>query len=293
MQRVSYAGRVKQTGIYLGKCFRVFRNENGWKVFVSSFIITVLIASVTGEDMFAEYSATRNGCFTLICACIWIGIFNSIQSVCKERDIIKREHRSGLHMSSYVTAHMVFELFQSSIEAVLVTLITVFFYNDNIRAAEGFENVNYFKYYLTFFLIIYAADALGLMVSCIVKSPATAMTVMPFVLIIQLVMAGFIFKLEGRSAMIGNITVSKWGINALGTIANVNEMHLVKPETLDPADADLQKYFQIEALIEDHLDDYNPADHHLLKMWLILIAFVILYWVISTLFLEFIDRDKR
>lgn len=83
------ASRLKQVKIYTGKCFRVFFNERGWKIFISAAIITLIICSVTSEDMFAEYRATRNGAFALVCACIWIGIFNSIQSICKERDIIR------------------------------------------------------------------------------------------------------------------------------------------------------------------------------------------------------------
>ena len=76
---MQYAGRIRQTNIYVGKLSRIFANEKQWKGFISATIITALIASVPGKNMFTEYSATRNGTFALICACIWIGIFNSIQ----------------------------------------------------------------------------------------------------------------------------------------------------------------------------------------------------------------------
>ena len=69
------ASRLKQTKIYIGKCFRVFLNERGWKTFVSAAIITLMICMVTSKDMFRAYMATRNGAFALVCACIWIGIF--------------------------------------------------------------------------------------------------------------------------------------------------------------------------------------------------------------------------
>ena len=41
------ASRLKQVKIYTGKCFRVFLNEKGWKIFISAAIITILISSVT------------------------------------------------------------------------------------------------------------------------------------------------------------------------------------------------------------------------------------------------------
>ena len=40
------ASRIKQIKIYTGKCFRVFLNEKGWKIFISAAIITLLISSV-------------------------------------------------------------------------------------------------------------------------------------------------------------------------------------------------------------------------------------------------------
>ena len=56
-------------------------------------------------------------------ACIWIGIFNSIQTVCRERQVIKREHRTGLHMSAYVAAHMIYQGVICCIQALLMTVI--------------------------------------------------------------------------------------------------------------------------------------------------------------------------
>ena len=105
--------RISQIGIYLGKCFRIFRYEKGWKVILFGAVISAIIAWVPGDEMFVHKVQTKNGAFAIVCACIWIGLFNSIESICRERKIIKREHRTGLHISSYVLAHMIYELFLS------------------------------------------------------------------------------------------------------------------------------------------------------------------------------------
>ena len=65
----NHISRWGQVKIYVGKCFRLFMTEKQWKNFVSTFIIVVLIAIVTGKDMFYEYSETRKGAFALVCAC--------------------------------------------------------------------------------------------------------------------------------------------------------------------------------------------------------------------------------
>ncbi len=265
------ASRLKQTKIYVGKCFRVFLNDKGWKIFISAAIITLIICMVTSKDMFAEYRATRNGAFALVCACIWIGIFNSIQSICKERDIIKREHRSGLHISSYVVSHMIFEMALCAVESVIVTTIISIANLSNLPSS-GVLSPIFLELAITFFLIIYSSDALGLMVSSIVKTPNTAMTIMPFVLILQLVMSGMIFELKGVTEAISNLTIAKWSLNAICITANVNAM-----ENYDPA----------------LFSDYEFSISHIAKMWLILIGFTLIYGAISIISLEFVDKDKR
>lgn len=265
------ASRMTQIKIYTGKCFRVFFNEKGWKTFISTVIITILISSVTSDDMFSAYSATRNGAFALVCACIWIGIFNSIQSICKERDIIKREHRSGLHISSYIVSHMVFEMVLCVIESFIVTLITSFT-NLGDLPYSGVLCATFLELTITFFLIIYSSDALGLMISSIVKTPNTAMTVMPFILIIQLVMSGMIFELSGITEAISKITIAKWGLNAICITANVNAMKNYVPTLVF---------------------EYEYSISHMAQLWLTLIFFTLIYGIISIISLKFVDKDKR
>lgn len=263
--------RTGQIKIYASKCMRIFLNERGWKIFISSAIITLIISLVTSEEMFAQYSDTRNGSFALVCACIWIGIFNSIQSVCKERDILKREHRSGLHMSSYIIAHMIFELAVCLVESVIVTAIISLTYISKIPA-KGVMMIAAAELCVTFFLTIYSSDVLGLMISSVVKTPTTAMTVMPFVLIIQLVMSGMIFELKGVTEFIAKLTISKWSMNAICITANVNAM---------------EKY------IPQFYNDYEFSIAHISQMWLILLIFAFIYGILAIVSLEFIDRDKR
>ena len=264
-------GRLEQTGIYVGKCWRLFINEKQWKNLISTLIITVLISFVTSEKTFEDYVQTKNSCFAIVCACIWVGIFNSIQSICKERDIIKREHRSGLHMSAYVASHMLFEMFLCLVESLIVTIIITIFRHQNLPSS-GVLLPCVIELEITFFLAIYCSDTLGLMTSSIVKTPVAAMTVMPFILIIQLVMSGMIFKLQGFSAKVANITVSKWSLNAICITSNVNDMLMANPD--------------LEA-------DYEYAISNLLQMWGILAIFILVYGIISIISLEFVDKDKR
>lgn len=266
----SRISRAKQVRIYTGKCFRVFKNEKGWKAFISAAIITILISLVTSEETFVEYAATRNGAFTLVCACIWIGLFNSIRSVCKERAIIKREHRTGLHISSYVVAHLVYEMVISLAESLIVVII-VTVANLGHLPEEGVFLPPVVELMITFFLIIFASDALGLLISSIVRNENSAMTVMPFILIIQLVMSGLIFELSGAIKTVSALTISRWGLDAICATANTNAMGSIYPVSKE-----------MESTVEN-----------LLWLWGIQLLFVVVYTVLAIAFLEQVDKDKR
>lgn len=266
--------RLHQVNIYTKKCFRIFAYEKGWKAFISATIITLLISFVTSSDMFDTYAATRNGAFALVCACIWIGIFNSIQSICKERDIIKREHRSGLSISAYVVSHTIYDFALCAVEALIVTIIVTFTNYSNMPIM-GILLPLCIELYITFFLAIWASDVLGIMVSSIVKSTNTAMTVMPFILIIQLIMSGMIFELEGLASLVSQFTVSKWSLNAICSIADINAME----------DSVLSTYAYPE--------HYDSTLSNLSACWGILLVFIFFYCIFAIISLKFIDKDKR
>ena len=219
---MQYKNRLEQIPVYLGKQFRMFINEMNWKVLPMSAIIAYLVVYVLGSKMFRNMEYTKYGSLALICVCIWNGMFNSIQVVCKERNIIKREHRAGLHISSYLAAHMIYQAIICALQVLITMIIFRAFgmYFPNTGLVTG---VFALDAGLSMFLATFAADMLALMVSCIVHSTTTAMTVMPFLLIIQLVFAGSIFPLNRPTAkLIANFTISNWGINSINIAADYN-----------------------------------------------------------------------
>ena len=274
MNRVS---RIDQVKIYTGKCFRIFKNEKGFKLFISTAVITIFIVFVLGDLMFEGLHDTQMGAFALVCGCIWIGIFNSIQSICRERAIIKREYRTGLHISSYVIAHMIYEMVICFVEALIVTSI--------VLISTGGPNTSlivgpFFDLFVTFFLVIFSADVLAMIVSSIVKTETEAMTVIPFVLIIQLILSGVIFVLGDLLQSISVITISKWGVNAVCAISNVITSSLPKDLVL------LDERVWLES-------ECRHDAGYLLEIWMILCLFAFIYGIVCVIALKFVDKDKR
>ena len=320
--------RISQIGIYLGKCFRIFRYEKGWKVILFGAVISAIIAWVPGDEMFVHKVQTKNGAFAIVCACIWIGLFNSIESICRERKIIKREHRTGMHISSYVLAHMIYELFLCLIQSAVMVAALLFFRKDFPQNGVFLPAI--LEIYISCLLIMYASDVLGIAVSSFVKTENASMAAMPFVLIVQLVLAGIIFELSGSVETVSNVTVSKWGVQAIAATCDINRMEdaftLVQIDEEIDALKEQQREIdkkreemEADGLDTDSLEDVNidedeihdkymdkqmedrdrtnaSFDHtafNVLISWLVMAGYTILYGVISVIALEFVDKDKR
>ena len=310
--RVRHTGRIGQTFIYLGKLLRMFLYQSDWKVLPMAAVIAGVVTFVVGGNLFIYQEGTLMGSFALVCVCIWNGSFNSIQVVCRERAIIKREHRAGLHMSSYILAQMIYQLLlclaQTAVTLLICNLAGVHFPEKGVVTGSGMADIG-----ITVLLVTYAADMMALMISCIVHNTTTAMTVMPFMLIFQLLFSGGFFQLAGFAKKITVITVSKWGLDSLCTIGRYNELPMVTLWNTVFKFKDIEYMGQkplldliIKVQDEGKVDDFlqwsgayntNPlyaiSPENVMRNWGMILLLTAVFVIAAIIALKFIDRDKR
>ncbi len=226
VRRIRHKGRFSQIGIYLGKQLRFFVNQSDWKVIPMAAVIAGLVGMVIRKRFFINMEGSLMGAFALTCVAIWNGCFNSIQSVCRERAIIKREHRSGMHITSYVTAHMIYQfalcLLQTGVSIYVLKVVGVQFPDQGFITPYMLLDIG-----ITMLLISYASDMMSLFISSLSHTTTGAMTVMPFVLIFQLVFSGGIIPLPEWSRPLSNYTISNYGIRALAAQSDYNGRPMV------------------------------------------------------------------
>lgn len=161
----------------------------------------------------------------ITCACLWNGCFNSIQVICRERGVIKREHRNGMHISSYIVAHMMYQALlcfaQTVISLYVFRLIKVSFPERGV-----FFTSFSVEFLISMFLITYAADMMSLWISCLARTTTAAMTIMPVVLIFQLVFSGGMMTLPSEFEPVRNFTISSWGIKLVSAESDYNNQPL-------------------------------------------------------------------
>ena len=105
--KLAHAGGLEQIGIYFGKFLRMFIYQNDWLMVMMAALVAVLVGFALGGDFRVTREGTLTGGFAVVCVCLWNGSFNSIQVICRERDVVKREHRAGMKIYSYIFAHMI------------------------------------------------------------------------------------------------------------------------------------------------------------------------------------------
>jgi len=241
-------------------------------------LIALLLSLVAADDVFEIYDGTKSILFALSCACIWIGLFNSIQEICKERVILKREYMANLKLTAYIFSKYVIQILIGLVQALLMTLI---FLQTVGKPEKGilFDNPAP-EIFLVLWMTILASMALGFVISGMVKSGDKAMVIAPFVLIVQLLFSGILFELKGIGDKIAYGTISKWSIEGLGGIANLNELT-----------SKLQK--EMPTYQRDFEEMFESTKGHLAVRVDVLGVYVVLCAVISIIVLKSVSKDSR
>lgn len=248
---------------------------------VAAGVVTVWIG---GEKMFVTMESTRSACFILICAAIWCGLFNSIQVVVKERPNIRRDYASGaVRMGCYIASRGLVQFGLCVIQSVMLVLSipAVGAVYDNTLPEEAQLLASPIgEYFLTLLLVMYAADTMGLMISCYVRSEQLASQLSPYILIVQLLFSGVLFELKDAASGISALMLSRWGMEALGNISDLNTIQSVIAE-------------KVPMYATPFSEAYEHTPEHLRETWLILAVFCIVPLFIGSLLLHRISKDGR
>lgn len=272
-----------QWGVLLNRYFSLlFRKKSLLALLIiQPIIIAVLLALVASEDTFTVYDDTKSMMFSLACAAIWLGLFDTIQDICSERTIIKREYMNKLRLSCYLGAKLVVYSCVGIIQALLLGGIYLAMMGQNLEGI--FTPWGDAEMILVLFMTILASQALGFIVSALSRSADKAMVSAPFLLIIQLLFSGILFKLEGFGEFISYFTISKWSVEGLGSVANLNAL-----------ESRIAREYPDLPLGEREVEEvFRYSVGHLNLVLFILLLFVVVEMILCALALRRIKKDQR
>lgn len=191
-------------------------------LFLQSPFIAYMFAIVAPDDMFEGYETTKMLLFSMTIAAIWLGTLNSIQVICKEKVILKREYMADLKLSAYFASKLVIQVILCAIQSFL--FITVFMAAFGFVPDNGVVTQWPLEMMCTFFLISVCSTCIGLLLSTLSKNTSNAVMLAPITLIPQLVLNGSFISLDGTLEKISLFVLDRWAVQLFGTSCDLNSM---------------------------------------------------------------------
>lgn len=236
---------------------------------VQAPVLALLISLVANGDQFEVFNITQSLLFALSCSAFWVGMLNSIQEICKERSILKREYMTGLPLLPYLLSKIIVLGGMCIIQSLLI--VSVFSATVGLPD-EGVMLPPFLELFITTFLTAVASTAMGLFVSSLFKNADRAMTIAPIMLMPQILFSGLIFKLEGATEKISYLAICRWSMEGYGTTSSLKSLgdKIMKTGVKLANDPDVF---------------YHHTFAHISKDWIILAVFVAAFSALSLLIL--------
>ncbi len=149
--------------------------------------LTLIFLKQTVQPPISDLASIRRGSiyFLLVAASIWFGIMGSCKEVVTEQPILKREIRSYLFISPYLAAKFLVLMAIVGIQTGLLAIMVVPW----LLKLSWLHTV---WIGLVLWLAAIASAALGLLISCVVTSYRVALTLVPLLMIPQLLLGGLL-----------------------------------------------------------------------------------------------------
>jgi ABC-type multidrug transport system ATPase subunit len=184
--------------------------------------------------------------FVFGCAAVWFGMIGSVRELVKEKAIWRREFLAGGSMHAYLASKVAVLGGMAAIQALTLT-VTVWLTmglptggttvlpdgSSQTLPAGGPFGHPLVTIFLTVWFGALAGMALGLMVSAGAASADRAMSLVPYLLITQLVLCGVLFNLHGLS-FISWFMPARWSVSGLGGVAGLSAAVLKETSGLYP-----------------------------------------------------------
>lgn len=272
-------GRLRQVSVLSGRYLHLLINDRQrlFMVLLQAPMLAFLISLVKDGGQFEKYGITKSLLFALSCSAFWIGTLNAIQEVCKERNILRREYMTGLHLSSYVFSKFIVLGILCFVQSFLLTGVFVLMVG---KPDEGVFMNPAAELFITTFLTSFSAAGMGLFASSFFKNADRAMTVAPILLMPQILFSGLLFELKGATKVISWFAICRWSMEGYGSTVNLNS--LSKAVTLNG------KEVEIEHKAEEF---FEFSEKHLLTAWLILFVFIAAFGLLCDITLRNIKKS--
>jgi ABC transport system ATP-binding/permease protein len=165
--------------------------------------------------------------FLLVTAALWLGLIDSCREIVKERSIIMRELAVGVRLDAYLLAKASLLFLLTTIQCVLLVAVATAI--QPLHANIG----TYLSLTGLLILTSWCTVSLGLVVSTLARSVDQATSLIPLLLIPQLLFGAALVPLARMSAAIkplADLMVSRWAFAGAGHTIHMNARLAAAPQ---------------------------------------------------------------
>ena len=145
--------------------------------------------------------------FLLAISAIWFGTNNAAREIVREGPIYKRERMFNQGIIAYMLSKITVLGTFAAIQSFLFTLIISLRYSNTVPAWDDQANTFFWMLFISL-----AASMMGLFLSAVVSTSEKVMTLVPYFLIPQIMLAGAFAKITNPMVeILSYFTLSRWG----------------------------------------------------------------------------------
>ena len=157
--------------------------------------------------------------FLVAISAIWFGVSNAAREIVSELPVYRRERMFNLKIAPYILSKLSVLTLFSTIQATLLVGILYLRFSDTISSGSDPVWNNPVATILWTILLSVSASMMGLLLSAIMSTTEKVMTLVPIILIPQIILAGFITKISSWGIEIVSwLTLARWGTEGLHII---------------------------------------------------------------------------
>jgi hypothetical protein len=141
--------------------------------------------------------------FMVVIVVLWFGCNNAAKEIVKEEAIYGRERAVNLGIAPYLASKFLVLSFLSAVQVLLVMLV-IYGTLETLHLVVGWQvpptlyRLDYLSQFGVLVVLAMTGVALGLLLSACVSSPDRANTLLPYVLIPQIILGGGILPVRGE-----------------------------------------------------------------------------------------------
>ncbi len=192
-----------------------------------SVLMGFLICLATEKDCLQNPVTASMVCVAFTMAALWLGLFNTIQEIVKEKDMLKKEYMSGLNFTSYMFSKIIvfslLSLYQAS------TCVSIVYFHLSPRPEEILLTNTLLDLIINFFLVSFSTSIIGIFISSIVKETKTTLILSPLYMMIQMLFSGMFIPFIEFTKNISYFVIGRWGYEAFASISNLTQYGVVPP----------------------------------------------------------------